>query len=120
MAQPFERRIEASDRHDAGAAYITEEESAPLTNPSLSRRERLHRMIYSMDTKFPGEKRLRIMPDLNTILPGGNHKKAKNPDPLLEEQRQRNKELDKELLRKMDLFKVFSPPKMPPTNRRLF
>lgn len=122
MAQD-ERKIEASDEQDRQAVYVSRAEASPLTNPAPSRREKLHGMIYDRSVKFPGERRLQIMPDLNRILPGGHKKNRALPepqDPLIETQKQRNARLDKEVFRRMDLFKVFHPLKMPPTSRRLF
>ena len=117
MAQD-ERKIEASDRSDAGAAYVSRQEAAPLTNPAPTHRERMYRMVFSSSAHFPGERRHQ-MPNIK-ICPVRHKKVLHVPeDPLLETQKQRNEKLDREMLRKCDLFHVLSPPKLPP-GRRLF
>lgn len=145
-SRPDERRVQASDerdqqaavinRHesyplrdmsrgdvrrtrDGDASFVSRTEAAPVTNPAPSHRERMYRKIFSSSEHFPGERRHQVMPNIK-ICPV-RHKKVKVPeDPLLTCQKQRNAELDKELLRKVDLFHVFHPPKLPPINRRLF
>ena len=97
MAAPFE------NRKDAQRAYISRREAEPIVDAHelrKSHREHVNNLIFSCDgTRFPGEPRLKILPDVGACLPG--------KDVLgVDEQKKRNNELDK-MREKLDIFGAF-------------
>jgi len=131
MAAPLERKIEASNRDDERAAFINRHESYPLRDMSRGAFRRssdgdsayVSKQEAAPHNDIHQKKYRRQRYNVPSLIYPPKRRKITLPepeDPVLSEQQRRSRELDKELLRRIDIFHVFSPPKMPPPSRRLF